>query len=347
MACSIVPPLELLALFRHSLQANSLKQIATDVDDSPAKMRDQVRAQQQKPGLGIDPYFYRSHVTYETELSQILFKTWLYAGHASEIPEPGDYLLFEPGEESIIVCRNKAGEINAFVNVCRHRGSRLCEEPCGRRNTFVCPYHGWAYGTDGRLINARDMSSLPNFDPADYSLLSVRLVAVEGLIFINCDPQAADFQTPLASVAERLADYDLAGARIAHHHNYRVDANWKFCVENFMECYHCGPSHRSYAKMHSLAELNERVEPLNQQMLERSAEMTGVEGLSQSISKAYLEAEAFGTCVYYGRYALYPGYSTGSREGKPVAPLMGRFRGYDGGVSDFSVGAADFYAELP
>ena len=116
-----------------------MKFIATDVLDNREKMSAMASAQLKKPGFAIDPYFYRSHVTYEAELETIIFKSWLYAGHISQIARHGDYFLFDIGEDSIIVCRDNQGEIGAMHNICRHRGARVCEEPSGNRKAFICP----------------------------------------------------------------------------------------------------------------------------------------------------------------------------------------------------------------
>ena len=104
------------------------------------------------------PYFYRSHLVHEQELEHLIFKSWIYALHASEIPTAGDYQLVEIGEDSIIVARTETGEIRAMHNICRHRGARVCEEVTrGNRKAYVCPYHGWVYNVDGSLkVGARD-----------------------------------------------------------------------------------------------------------------------------------------------------------------------------------------------
>ena len=138
--------------------------IATMVNDSPELLAEKVAEQQGKPGYAMDPYFYRSHITFEKELDEIVFQSWLYAGHVSQVPNPGDYFQYEIGEDAIIISRDKEGEIHALHNICRHRGARVCEEMSGNRKTFVCPYHGWVYEMDGSLKAARDMQVLEGFD---------------------------------------------------------------------------------------------------------------------------------------------------------------------------------------
>ena len=324
-----------------------MKFIATDVDDSAEKMLSMVESAQARPGYAIDSYFYRSHLVYARELEHLIFRSWLYAGHISELPRSGDYLLFEIGEDSVIIVRDADGEIHALMNICRHRGARVCEASSGNRKTFVCPYHGWVYNTDGSLKAAREMEVRDGFDVGDYGLKKARIEVYMGLIFINCDPGAADFRGPLEKLAQPLGAYDLENARIAHKHTYRVDANWKLVLENYLECYHCATSHRAYARMHTLKDRDCNVAPIVQAMLDRTEQVTGVEGMGEELYELYLDAAGFGACVYTSRYGLYDGYLTGSEDGQPVAPLMGHIKGYDGGAGDFQMGPLSFMLNYP
>lgn len=324
-----------------------MKFIATSVDDSTQKMKSMVQAELQRPDYAIDQYFYRSHLVYAKELDALIFRSWLYACHISEIPHPGDYQLFEIGEDSVIISRDATGEIHALMNVCRHRGARVCEEASGNRKTFVCPYHGWVYNTDGSLRAAREMEVKEGFDSSQYGLKAARVEVFMGMIFINCDAQAADFRGPLENLARPLGAYDLEHAKIAHQQSYRVDANWKLVLENYLECYHCATSHRAYARMHTLKDRDCNVEHLVQAMLERTEEVTGVPGMGTDYERIYLDAEGFGACAYTSRYGLYDGYLTGSEDGQPVAPLMGNIQGYDGGAGDFQLGPLSFMLNYP
>lgn len=324
-----------------------MKFIATDVDDSIAKLSAKLDDAYAHPGRAIDSYFYRSHLVYEKELDNLVFRSWLYACHVSEIPNPGDYQLFDIGEDSVIISRDESGEIHGLMNICRHRGARVCEEQSGNRKTFVCPYHGWVYRTNGELRAARDMEMLDGFDTSDYGLKKVSLAVYQGLIFINCDPDAADFLGPLQNLDEPLGAYDLPNAKVAHKQTYKVDANWKLVLENYLECYHCATSHRAYAKMHTLKDLEFKVKDIVQAMLDRTEEVTGVKGMGKEYYAIYNDAENFGGCVYTSRYGLYDGYLTGSEDGQPVAPLMGHIKGYDGGTGDYQMGPLTFMLNYP
>src|SRR5437762_8856497 len=135
------------------------------------------------------------------EQPEIFAKRWLLFGHQSQIPNAGDYVAQEVNGESLIVIRDKTGDINGFFNVCRHRGTRLKEDACGHASAIQCPYHAWTYGLDGRLVGAPHMDDVPGFDKADYSLHRVNLGLWEGFIFVNLAEAGA--LTSILSQSER------------------------------------------------------------------------------------------------------------------------------------------------
>ena len=324
-----------------------MQTIATSVDDSFERMRARLEAEKARPHHAIDPYFYRSHLVHDQELEHLIFKSWIYALHSSEIPKVGDYQLVEIGEDSIIVVRTEDGDIKAMHNVCRHRGARVCEDLQGNRKTYVCPYHGWVYHIDGSLKVARETHVMSDFDQAQHGLKPVNCVTYMGLVFINCDPNAGDLRASLDQIKAQLGAYDLDHAKVAHRKTYRVDANWKLAIENYLECYHCATSHRSYARAHTLKDLEEKSAPVVAKMLERADEITGIPGISKEHTTIYLDAPSFGTCAHAMRYGLFDGYVTGTQDGRPAAPLMGNIQDYDGGVGDFQLGPLSFMLNYP
>ena len=324
-----------------------MNRVATEVDDSPARLAEKTVAQRSRPGFAMDSYFYRSQRVWQRELDEILFKSWLYAGHVSQIANAGDYFLFDLAEDSIVVVRGVDGEIHALMNICRHRGSRFCSEPEGSCHTFVCPYHGWVYELDGTLKSARSMESVAGFDPSAFALKACRCTVFEGMIFVNCDRNAAPFESALRAIEPALRPYGLPTARIAHRQNYPVAANWKLALENYLECYHCATAHRAYARLHTLEALGPEVERRNAEMLARAEQTTGVRGITLDHSRVYRAASDFGCCAQARRYALYDDAKTGSQGGRPVAPLMGEFKGYDGGAGDFQLGPLAFMLNYP
>ena len=194
---------------------------------SPQSIGDLVTSQ--RPGHALQRGFYQSQEVFDREIERIFLKSWHYACHVSQIPEAGDWYLFELAGESVIIVRSTEGGIKGLINVCRHRGSRICLEPSGRRKLFVCPYHGWTYDLDGGLRVAKYMPD--GFDPNDHGLKTAHLRELHGMIFINLDPDPVPFDPIEEDLGERLRPYRLADAKVAAMRDYPISANWKLAVE--------------------------------------------------------------------------------------------------------------------
>src|ERR1700741_311417 len=124
--------------------------------------------------------YFVSPAIFADEQKRIFSKNWLLVGHQNQLANAGDYIVQRVIGESLIVIRDKAGRIHGFFNVCRHRGTRLIENSAGNCAAIQCPYHGWTYGLDGRLVGAPHMDEVPGFDKADFSLNPVNLGIWEG-----------------------------------------------------------------------------------------------------------------------------------------------------------------------
>jgi Rieske 2Fe-2S family protein len=178
------------------------------------------------------------------ERERIFFKSWLLAGHVSQLDAPGSYFLFELDAESVIVLRDGGGEVRAFHNHCRHRGSKLCREHAGNLGaTIQCPYHAWTYTLDGALRNVPAMTEVAGFDVKDWPLHPVALALWQGFIFINLAKQPAAFADALPALVGKFAHRRADELRSVHTKTYDVDANWKLLFHNFSECYHCPTVH--------------------------------------------------------------------------------------------------------
>lgn len=292
---------------------------------------------QQKPGYSLQQAFYTDASIYERDVQRIYLRSWLYAGHDSEIPDVGDYFLFNFAGESVIIVRSKKDEINALINVCRHRGSRVCLEATGRVSRLTCRYHGWTYALDGSL---RGASSMPeSFDKAGAALKSIHLESFDGMMFINFATEPAPFEPIKRDLGDCLRPYRLDQSKVAHRQSYRIAANWKLAVENYSECYHCAPSHPEYSLGHGLAIPKAKFANLLKDVMGR-AEACGLSGAS--VNATYMSADGFGNDRSYERYPMLRGHVTGSRTGEPVAPLLGDIKDYDGGTTDFQIGPVTF-----
>lgn len=209
-------------------------------------------AQITSPFLSTFPgRYYFEPALYAREQERIFSRMWVYAGHVSSWPAPGAYRVVQLAGESVIVVRDKSGTLHAFLNVCRHRGSRLCSEASGTlKGSIQCRYHAWTYGLDGALLGAPNVLNLEDFDRSLYGLHPVALEVWQGLIWLNLsenppslaeqldDPVVADFGSN--GPVER---YEIADLKVAHTITYDVRANWKLITENTLECYHCGTMH--------------------------------------------------------------------------------------------------------
>ncbi len=277
--------------------------------------------------------FYTSRAIYERDIERFWNASWIWVGHTSQLPNAGDFFLFEYGNESIIIVRDRDKEINAFLNVCKHRGSRICLEQNGNRRLFVCPYHAWTYELNGDLRSAREMG--PNFNSNKFSLLKANVRIFYGLIFVCTANIPPNIELGLAKLAPLVAPFQLENLKIAHSATYTVPANWKLAVENYMECYHCAPSHKEYAKSHSIKDPEHLTKDLINALQEKSL---GVGLKSEIISLNTFSDDVSKMDFYHRRYPLFEGYLTGSRSGKPIAPLLGCLSGFDGGATDLQVG---------
>jgi len=195
--------------------------------------------------VGLPRDLYLSEDQFERELERLFTATWQYACHSSQIADPGQFLVREVGpNESLIVTRAEDGRVRALFNVCRHRGSRICDTVTGNAKRFTCPYHQWTYGLDGRLLGAPRLRDGEGLDYADHGLHEAQASEWRGHVFVNLSPTPA---SPIAAELEAMCG-DLGAfaperCRVAHEAVYSVNANWKVLLENFWECYHCATGH--------------------------------------------------------------------------------------------------------
>lgn len=194
---------------------------------------------------------YTSEAILAEERERIFARGWNCAGRASRLVNPGDYFVREIAGESIILVRDRTGEVRAFFNVCRHRGTRICREESGRfrGDTIQCSYHAWTYSTDGRLVGAPTMQDVPGFEKADFPLQEAALATWEGFLFVNVGEHPEPFATAWQPVLDRFARYDLPSLAVGHHVVYDVRANWKLVFQNYSECLHCPTIHPKLASV--------------------------------------------------------------------------------------------------
>ncbi|WP_019970313.1 aromatic ring-hydroxylating dioxygenase subunit alpha [Mycobacterium sp. 141] len=219
----------------------------TDILDAPvaprsARERAAELVARRVPGYTLETPFYASHEIFDLDIELIFGRHWIFVAAEAEIPEEGDYVTVEIGDESVIIVRDDDMNVNAFRNVCRHRGARLLDGRCGAVGNIVCPYHQWTYGTNGALRFAENQGEC--FDKVKFGLRPVHVRAIAGLVFICLAEEApGDIEDFAAAVEPYLTPFDLRGAKVAHQTSIIEDGNWKLTMENNRECHHCEANH--------------------------------------------------------------------------------------------------------
>jgi phenylpropionate dioxygenase-like ring-hydroxylating dioxygenase large terminal subunit len=290
-----------------------------------------------KFGYTLDRAFYCDDKVFEADMQQVIGRKWLVAGHIDRVPRKGDYFLFKIGVESIIVLRSDETTINAFYNVCRHRGSLICTKPEGRVTRLTCGYHAWSYGLDGALLSARLMPA--DFSRQDNGLQRCHVRVFFGFIFINLSDEAPpDFDASFGDLAPYLDFHGFADARIAYAKSYPTSANWKLVVENFVECYHCAPAHPEFCSMHPPEALiafgagpsSGPADAVEHYLPALKAWEARAAALGRPIGTIDDGPESSHLRLLLQR-TIREGYESETQDGRPAAPLMGKRVDFDQG----------------
>jgi choline monooxygenase len=178
------------------------------------------------------------------EVERIFRRSWHYVGHLGQLADAGDLLPGVAGGVPVLVCRDREGALRAFLNVCRHRGALLVEEPC-QRASIQCPYHAWTYGLDGALRAAPRSADEPGFDREALGLVPLDVDAWGPFVFVHAGDDPEPLADALGDLPDVVAESGLDVDRLRFHARYRtvIQANWKIAIENYLECYHCAVNH--------------------------------------------------------------------------------------------------------
>ena len=197
-------------------------------------------------GIFSDPEFF------DLEVERLFRRAWLYVGHESEVPRPGDYVERNLLGDSFILVRGKDGKLRLLLNKCRHRGNMVCGAERGNASAFRCPYHGWVYDNTGDLAAVPVLEAYGgNLNRAEWGLVPVpRLDQYNGLIFANLDPRAPSLDDYLGEMKwylDMITKRSDAGLEVVGTpHRWIMNANWKYPAENFAaDALHAGFVHDS------------------------------------------------------------------------------------------------------
>ncbi|MDH2433719.1 anthranilate 1,2-dioxygenase large subunit [Pokkaliibacter sp. MBI-7] len=190
---------------------------------------------------------------FDLEMELIFEKTWIYACHESEIPNPNDYLTMRAGRQPMIITRDGSGELHALVNACQHRGTTLTRMGRGNQSTFTCPFHAWCYKSDGRLVKVKAPGEYPDgFDKATRGLKKGRIASYKGFVFISLDTEGSDSLEDYLGDARIFFDMMVAQSPTGElevlpgKSTYTFDGNWKLQNENGLDGYHVSTVHYNY-----------------------------------------------------------------------------------------------------
>jgi len=290
-----------------------------------------------RPGHGLQRPYYQNESLYHAEMDVVWRSGWLFAGHSCQIPKPGDYFLYEVDGDSVIIVRQDDGGVRAIYNVCRHRGSVICEAAEGHVKRFICPYHQWTYDRDGRLLLWRGMQE--GLDKSELGLLQAHAREVEGMIFISLAKEPMDFEAAYETIAPVVRPQGLTRAKVAKIMDFDIHANWKLVWENNRECYHCNVNHPQYIKAnfdhYNADDTIDRIAEQLEMVTARSEAKWASQGLAVTRTEAGLtEFPDPEHNIWYSanRTPLVDGFVCESLDGQQVAPLMGDYTDPDVGT---------------
>ena len=214
-----------------------------------------------------DPREFRVHGSlytdpevFASEMERIFERSWVYVGHVSELPAPGDYKTVIAGTQPIIISRHEDGHLYALYNRCRHRGAVVCRQERGHSNFFRCRYHNWVYANNGTLIGMSQDTGYPkDFDKNQYGLVRVpRMTNYRGLLFVSLAEDGPSLEDHLAP-ARKYIDYWFGRSPVEDielvlpPHRYEYPGNWKLQAENGYDGYHGNYVHLSWQRVLQLS----------------------------------------------------------------------------------------------
>ena len=293
----------------------------------------------QQEDWSLDQRFYKDMSIFDLEKHNIFYNSWIFIGHESQIPNKGDFFVYKLLDEEIIVLRNKENKVKAFFNVCRHRGSRVCLEEKGNTSRFSCPYHSWTYNLDGKLLAAKSLRE--GIDKSKLGLHPCNIESASGMLLINLSDNPQSLKNLHSDLKEPFEMFGFKDLKVAAHKNYPIASNWKLAVENYQECYHCAPAHPEYSLSHSLKIEDEPGFDEAQEKMMNNLESCGLKDIE--VNKDFSNKDPDQEQYAYSRYALFDGYMTGSKDGKPLAPLLGNIKEFNQGCSDFNIGPVSYF----
>lgn len=207
------------------------------------------------PRNPLAAWTYLNPELYELEYEAFFLARWQFVGHVSQLVEPGDYLTVDLGRDNVVVIRNKDRTLRGFLNVCRHRGSRLLDGQGSCQGVIKCPYHGWTYTFDGRLLGVPKEYDFPEIDRDEHGLHEVEVEDFHGLVFVRIRPGRHTVAEMFGDTAHYLEMYDVASyVPCFPESRQEWQANWKVAWDNYLENYHIPVGHPGLNRLLDIAD---------------------------------------------------------------------------------------------
>jgi carnitine monooxygenase subunit len=248
--------------------------------------------------LSLPGWIYRDPEYFAVEMERLIRPAWQIVCHRSDISEAGEWRSLDLPGESVIVIRGGDGTARAFANVCRHRGSRLVDGAEGCAKRLTCPYHGWTYAADGRLVGVPRKADYPGLDPADWGLLPVELEQWRGFLFVRLEPGGPSVAEMMAPFEAEIARYRLEDLRALGRVTMRPrDVNWKNVADNYSDGLHIAVAHPGLTRLFGgdyAIEAGEHVDRMAGDLVERPSA-----NLSERAYQHFLPKEAGRRWLYF------------------------------------------------
>ncbi len=269
----------------------------------------------------LEARYYTDPAIFEAERTGLLSRTWQFAGHGSQLENPGDYFAFEMAGESLFCIKGRDGEIRTFYNVCQHRAHQLVSG-AGSTRVVVCPYHAWTYELTGALRAAPNTKAVPGFDKSRVCLTEVRTEVFLGFIFVNLDPDAAPMDQWFPGVRAELMEW------LPHWESLKPlewveipeNCNWKVSVENYSECYHCSLNHPTFSTGVIKPETYD-IQPQGY-CLRHTTECQSLENMSYEIDPSKPHSQEYSSWFLWPMFSfqVYPGNVLNTYHWRAVGP---------------------------
>ena len=261
---------------------------------------------------GLPAWTFNNEELSQLEMEQVFLRNWFWIGHISDIPNTGDYKCQQLGDERAVVIRGEDGEIRAFHNLCRHRGSRVVEGDEGNcKKAIVCPFHAWSYHLDGRLKTIPRADTFPDIDNSEYGLKPLDCEVWHGLIFIRFGGDGPAMAEIMASAEEEVGLYKMADMKPYDEYWYfDFDLDWKAVLDIDNEGYHVPKGHPELFDLFGTSYIDQVLEcglsRAHGYLKDKPAQSTLIQNYLDTLPKeSYLPESHQRTWIYW---SMYPGF---------------------------------------